>query len=44
MMDKIISIVYLIFIMISCAVLFIPAITIWLITLPFDRRKVIQHQ
>ena len=30
--------------MITCAVFFIPAVTIWLITLPFDKRKVIQQQ
>lgn len=44
MTDRIISTIYLIFIMVTCAVLFIPAITIWLVTLPFDKRKVIQHQ
>jgi 1-acyl-sn-glycerol-3-phosphate acyltransferase len=44
MSDRIISTIYLIFIMITCAVLFVPAITIWLVTLPFDKRKVIQHQ
>lgn len=44
MLDRIISTIYLIFIMITCAILFVPAITIWLVTLPFDKRKIIQHQ
>lgn len=44
MSDRIISTIYLVFIMITCAVLFVPAIVIWLVTLPFDKRKVIQHQ
>lgn len=43
-MDRFISTLYLVFIMITCAIFFIPAITIWLITLPFDKRKVIQQQ
>lgn len=44
MIDKIISVLYLTFILVSCAVLFVPALIIWLITLPFDKRKIIQHQ
>lgn len=44
MSDRIISTIYLVFIMVTCAILFIPALAIWLITLPFDKRKVIQHQ
>ncbi len=44
MADRIISTIYLVFIMITCAILFVPALLIWLVTLPFDKRKVIQHQ
>lgn len=44
MMDRIISGIYLVFIVITCAILFIPALLIWLITLPFDKRKTILHQ
>ena len=44
MSDRIISTIYLIFIMITCSILFVPALLIWLVTLPFDKRKVIQHQ
>lgn len=44
MSDRIISTIYLVFIMITCAIFFVPALLIWLVTLPFDKRKVIQHQ
>ena len=43
MLSRIVSIIFLIYIMITCAILFVPALLIWLVTLPFDRRKVIQH-
>lgn len=43
MINRIISTIYLIYICITCAILFVPALLIWLVTLPFDRRKVIQH-
>src|SRR5262245_52199059 len=34
------SVVYWTFFWLSCAVLFFPALLIWLVTLPFDRRRV----
>lgn len=43
MLDRTVSLLYLVFIMITCAILFVPALAIWFITLPFDRRKVILH-
>lgn len=43
MLDRIVSTVYLLFIMITCAILFFPALFIWLATLPFDKKKRILH-
>jgi len=43
MFNKILTSIFLIFIAISCAILFILALTIWLVTLPFDKKKKILH-
>lgn len=43
MFSRIVSTVYLIFIMITCAMLFFPALLIWLVTIPFDKKKRILH-
>ena len=43
MFDRIVSTIYLIFIMITCAILFFPALITWFITLPFDKRKRLLH-
>lgn len=43
MFSKIVSTIYLVFIMITCAILFFPALLIWLLTLPFDKKKRLLH-
>ena len=43
MVNRIISILFLAFMGISCATLFIPALIIWACTLPFDKRQVWLH-
>ncbi len=43
MFDRIVSTLYLFLIMITCAVLFFPALLIWLVTLPFDKKKRLLH-
>lgn len=43
MINRIISISFLIFIIITCMILFFPALLIWFITLLVDRRKRILH-
>ncbi len=44
MINRTISIILLTFIVITCIILFFPAFFIWLITLPFDKKKIILHQ
>ena len=44
MINRTISILLLTFIIITCIILFFPALLIWLITMPFDRKKIILHQ
>ena len=44
MINRLISIIFLSFIIVTCIILFFPALAIWLITLPFDKRKVILQQ
>ena len=43
-MSRFISYIFLLFIVVTCAILFIPAVVIWLVTMPFDKRKIILHQ
>ncbi len=43
MFSRTISTIYLIFIMITCAILFFPALMIWFITMPFDKKKRLLH-
>ena len=42
-LNRTLTIFLLIFVTSTCAILFIPAITIWLVTLPFDKKKKILH-
>lgn len=44
MISRIKSIIFLSFIIVTCMMLFFPALFIWLVTMPFDKRKVILHQ
>lgn len=44
MINRTISILLLTFIVVTCMFLFFPALFIWLVTLPFDKRKIILHQ
>lgn len=44
MISRIKSVLFLSFIIVTCMILFFPALLIWLLTMPFDRRKVILHQ
>jgi 1-acyl-sn-glycerol-3-phosphate acyltransferase len=37
------SIVYWVFLVLTLPVFYIPAVVIWLVTLPFDRRRVVLH-
>lgn len=37
------SALFLGFIVVTCAILFFPALLIWFVTMPFDKRKVILH-
>lgn len=43
MANRIVSIIFLIFIMVTCAILFFPAVFIWFITMPFDKNKRLLH-
>ena len=43
MINRIIAILFLAFIGLSSAILFIPAVAIWICTIAFDRRRVILH-
>jgi len=42
--SRFISYIFLLFIVVTCAILFVPAVIIWLVTMPFDKRKIILHQ
>lgn len=44
MINRTISVLLLTFIIVTCIILFFPALLIWLVTLPFDKRKIILHQ
>ncbi len=44
MINRIIAILFLTFIIVTCIILFFPALFIWLVTLPFDKKKIILHQ
>jgi len=44
MMNRVISGIFLGFIIVTCIILFFPALLIWLLTLPFDGRKIILQQ
>ncbi len=44
MVSRIKSAIVLGFIVVTSMILFFPAVLIWLVTLPFDKRKVILHQ
>jgi len=44
MLDRLVSILFLSFIIVTSIILFFPALIIWLVTYPFDQRKVILHQ
>lgn len=44
MINRLISIIFLSFIIITCIILFFPALIIWLVTLPFDKKKRILQQ
>lgn len=43
MLSRIKSTIFLGFIIVTCMILFFPAVLIWLVTLPFDKRKIILH-
>lgn len=43
MLNRTISVLFIIYIAISCIVLFIPALIIWIVTYPFDKKKKIQQ-
>ncbi|HOP64102.1 MAG TPA: lysophospholipid acyltransferase family protein [Spirochaetota bacterium] len=43
MINKTVTALFLIYFCITAAVLFIPAVIIWFVTLPFDRRRAILH-
>ncbi len=44
MLNRTISVLLLTFIVVTCMILFFPALFIWLVTFPFDKRKIILHQ
>lgn len=44
MMNKVLSFLFLCFIAVTCAIMFIPALTIWFVTLPFDKKKRVLQQ
>jgi 1-acyl-sn-glycerol-3-phosphate acyltransferase len=44
MFNRVISILFLTFIIITCIIFFFPALFIWLVTAPFDKRKFILHK